>query len=253
MGDPFEPQELDPAIPMATKLLLERALLSAIELEDEELAGEHVLVALTEKSDSFAWQLGEGELDPSPVRDALVAVTDDAARLEAATPSNSPAGGQAHPAPARARARALARRARPAPAQAVGLGRLRDTWEALVAGQRPVLHRPRRPSDRSTVSPTRKAGRCSTPRARGASSFLSRSPRGPECGPIRGSSGLAHRCTPVGRALPWSGVDTCPARVAGVDGAVDPRPADRGDVICRRAAQAAAASSSSAGPASTIV
>jgi Clp amino terminal domain, pathogenicity island component len=76
MGDPFEPQELDPAIPMATKLLLERALLSAIELEDEELAGEHVLVALTEKSDSFAWQLGEGELDPSPVRDALVAVTD---------------------------------------------------------------------------------------------------------------------------------------------------------------------------------
>lgn len=76
MGDPFEPQELEPAIPMATKLLLERALLSAIELEDEELAGEHVLVALTEESDSFAWQLGEGELDPSAVRDALVAVTD---------------------------------------------------------------------------------------------------------------------------------------------------------------------------------
>lgn len=55
MGDPFEPDDREPVIPPATHRALEQATLTALELEDEEVTGAHVLLALTHD-----W--GEGSL-----------------------------------------------------------------------------------------------------------------------------------------------------------------------------------------------
>ncbi|HUP68376.1 MAG TPA: Clp protease N-terminal domain-containing protein [Acidimicrobiales bacterium] len=49
MGDPFEPHNRGLTVAPATQLLFDAAKLKAVELHDEEVASEHVLLALTEK------------------------------------------------------------------------------------------------------------------------------------------------------------------------------------------------------------
>lgn len=48
MGDPFEAHDRSLAVPPATSHALERARLHATELGDDEVFGEHVLLALTD-------------------------------------------------------------------------------------------------------------------------------------------------------------------------------------------------------------
>ena len=48
MGDPHEPHDREPVIPPGTYQVLEQATLTAVELEDEEVTGAHILVALTQ-------------------------------------------------------------------------------------------------------------------------------------------------------------------------------------------------------------
>lgn len=89
MGDPFEPPGRPPAAAPVTHDMLERAKLKALELEDEEVTGEHVLLALADNWDSAALNLlMERAINAEAVRRRLIALSDG---LMPASPCSPPA------------------------------------------------------------------------------------------------------------------------------------------------------------------
>lgn len=74
MGDPFEPHNRGLSIPPRTQIVLERANLKAVQLQDEEVTGEHVLLAITDYWDHFQLSafLAERAIDAEAVRDRVV-------------------------------------------------------------------------------------------------------------------------------------------------------------------------------------
>lgn len=78
MGDPFEASDRSLVIPPATNHVLERARLNATELEDDEVLGEHVLLALTDDwpGSAPAGLVAERGGDAASVRKRLVSASD---------------------------------------------------------------------------------------------------------------------------------------------------------------------------------
>lgn len=78
MGDPFDPYHGEHAVPPATHHVLERATLTAVELQDEAVTGEHVLLALTDDwGGGLVSSLLAGRgIDATTVRRRLIDVTD---------------------------------------------------------------------------------------------------------------------------------------------------------------------------------
>lgn len=78
MGDPFEPTGRAAVLPPATHHLLERAELSAVELEDDQPLSEHVLLALTDDwpASAVAKLIADRGGDAATVRKRLIAVSD---------------------------------------------------------------------------------------------------------------------------------------------------------------------------------
>lgn len=73
LGDPFEPTRAGQTIPPRTQLILERATLEAVQLQDEEVGSEHVLLAI----------LASGSWGAGPISNYLVARGVDAEVLRA--------------------------------------------------------------------------------------------------------------------------------------------------------------------------
>lgn len=97
LGDPFDPLERVPAIAPATRFTLARANRMALELQDEEVASEHVLLALADECNqgegSFLLAHYVGMDGACIVRDRVVAVTEGTtpiSELAAARPPHRP-------------------------------------------------------------------------------------------------------------------------------------------------------------------
>ena len=78
LGDPFEPHDRALVVPPGTNHVLTRAKVNAAELEDDEVAGEHVLLALTDEwpgahPDALIAERGG---DAASLRERLISVTD---------------------------------------------------------------------------------------------------------------------------------------------------------------------------------
>jgi ATP-dependent Clp protease ATP-binding subunit ClpA len=82
LGDPFEPSGSSREIPPATQLILERARLRAMELQDQDVSSEHVLLVLTEKWDNLAVSafLRKRGLHAETVRERVVKFTENSSR-----------------------------------------------------------------------------------------------------------------------------------------------------------------------------
>lgn len=78
MGDPYEPHDRELTIPPATQHALERATLAALELEDEEVTGAHMLLTLTRVWADRAMPLCAvlPELEAVTLHERLMAQTD---------------------------------------------------------------------------------------------------------------------------------------------------------------------------------
>ena len=78
MGDPFESQFHGATVPPRTQLVLERAVLKAFELADEEVTSQHVLLALTDRWDGGApsGYLVKRGVSADAVRARVVAMTE---------------------------------------------------------------------------------------------------------------------------------------------------------------------------------
>lgn len=78
MGDPFEPDDRNLAVPPATHEVLDAARLKALELEDEEVVGEHVLLALADRwwQSSGSILLIRRGIDAEAVHRRLLALSD---------------------------------------------------------------------------------------------------------------------------------------------------------------------------------
>jgi len=93
MGDPYEPHQRGILFSAGPQLVLERANLEALVLADAEVASEHVLLALTGRSDgSFAasW-LQRCGIDPVALRQRVVKFT-EGGQLPAPPPAAAPMG-----------------------------------------------------------------------------------------------------------------------------------------------------------------
>jgi hypothetical protein len=71
-GDPFEPHDRGQTIPPQTQLVLERANLKAVDLQDDEVTSEHVLLALADDWDRLMPFLSERGVDPGAIRNRVV-------------------------------------------------------------------------------------------------------------------------------------------------------------------------------------
>lgn len=91
MGDPFEPHNRGLIFPPGTQLVLERANLKAVQLEDDEVTGEHVLLAITDRWENFQLFpfLAERGIDAEAVRDRVIGSLGTTEGLESA-PSVTP-------------------------------------------------------------------------------------------------------------------------------------------------------------------
>jgi predicted DNA-binding transcriptional regulator AlpA len=76
LGDPFEPHEGGRTIPPRTQLLLERANLKAVDLQDDEVTSEHVLLALVDDPDRLPPLLSDRRVDAEAVRNRVVGATE---------------------------------------------------------------------------------------------------------------------------------------------------------------------------------
>lgn len=77
MGDPFDPSDREPVVPPRTHVVLEHATLAALELEDDEVTGIHVLLVLMRDWARHPIPLrSELELDPTAVQERLMEHTD---------------------------------------------------------------------------------------------------------------------------------------------------------------------------------
>jgi predicted DNA-binding transcriptional regulator AlpA len=72
LGDPFEPHERGQTLPPQTQLVLERANLKAVDLQDDEVTSEHVLLALADDWDRLMPFLSERGVDPGAIRNRVV-------------------------------------------------------------------------------------------------------------------------------------------------------------------------------------
>jgi DNA-binding transcriptional MerR regulator len=93
MGDSFEPSARAAVVPPATHHVLERAVLAAVELADEEAVGEHVLLALTDDwpASAVAKLIADRGGDAASVREQLIATSDGMLPApEAPPPRESP-------------------------------------------------------------------------------------------------------------------------------------------------------------------
>ncbi len=93
MGDPYEPHDREPVIPPGTYRVLEQATLTALELEDEEVTGGHVLVALTQDWEEGSLQFSAvlPEVQAAALHERLMAETDGM------MPASEPSRPRPHP------------------------------------------------------------------------------------------------------------------------------------------------------------
>jgi predicted DNA-binding transcriptional regulator AlpA len=76
LGDLFERHGRGQTIPPKTQLLLERANLKAVDLQDEEVTSEHVLLALADDWDRLPPFLSERRVDAEAIRNRVVGATE---------------------------------------------------------------------------------------------------------------------------------------------------------------------------------
>lgn len=91
MGDPYEPSSCSPGTTIRFHVLLERAILEAVQLRDEEITSQHVLLAMADnwgRGHSTAYLAGRG-VDARAVRERVIAFTEETSPVQEPPPPRS--------------------------------------------------------------------------------------------------------------------------------------------------------------------
>lgn len=96
-GDLFEPHDNDLRTAPAASVALARASLAAADLQDDEVASEHLLLVLGEERPAYRWSLIPLQIAGAPLFDRVLAVTEGATPLSELPPAEQPRQADADP------------------------------------------------------------------------------------------------------------------------------------------------------------